>query len=68
VAIAAAFIALLFHTLLYADFLEDPITWTLLAVGSALATTRPRDSGPEDSGRGGGELAARDRQLQQQLA
>jgi putative inorganic carbon (hco3(-)) transporter len=36
-AIAAAFIALLFHTLLYADFLEDPITWTLLAIGTALA-------------------------------
>ncbi len=41
VAVAAAFIALLFHTLLYADFLEDPITWTLLAIGAALAL-RPR--------------------------
>jgi len=37
VAIAAAFIALLLHTLLYADFLEDPLTWALLAVGTALA-------------------------------
>jgi len=37
VAIAAAFIALVFHTLLYADFLEDPVTWALLAVGTALA-------------------------------
>jgi len=37
VAIAAAFIALIFHTLLYADFLEDPFTWALLAVGAALA-------------------------------
>jgi O-antigen ligase len=36
-AIAAAFLALVFHTLLYADFLEDPITWTLLGVGTALA-------------------------------
>jgi putative inorganic carbon (HCO3(-)) transporter len=36
-AIAAAFIALVFHTMLYADFLEDPMTWTLLGVGSALA-------------------------------
>jgi O-antigen ligase len=35
--IAAAFLALLFHTLLYADFLEDPVTWTLLGVGTALA-------------------------------
>ncbi len=36
-AIAAAFIALVFHTLLYADFLEDPMTWTLLGIGVALA-------------------------------
>ena len=63
VAIAAAFLALLFHTLLYADFLEDPITWTLLAIGSALAA-RP----PSDSGGRGSELAAGERQLQQQLA
>ncbi|HET9123855.1 MAG TPA: O-antigen ligase family protein [Solirubrobacteraceae bacterium] len=36
-AIAAAFVALMFHTLLYANFLEDPTTWALLAVGAALA-------------------------------
>jgi O-antigen ligase len=36
-AVAAAFIALVFHTLLYADFLEDPTTWVLLGVGLALA-------------------------------
>ncbi len=36
-AIAAAFVALVFHTLLYADFLEDPVTWALLGVGVALA-------------------------------
>jgi O-antigen ligase len=36
-AIAGSFIALMFHTLLYADFLEDPTTWVLLAVGLALA-------------------------------
>jgi O-antigen ligase len=36
-AIAAAFLALLLHTMLYADFLEDPITWALLAIGGALA-------------------------------
>ena len=35
--IGAAFLALMFHTWLYADFLEDPMTWTLLGVGSALA-------------------------------
>ena len=37
-AIAAAFLALVFHTMLYADFLEDPVTWTLLGVGAALGT------------------------------
>ena len=36
-AIAAAFLALVFHTLLYADFLEDPETWALLGIGTALA-------------------------------
>jgi putative inorganic carbon (hco3(-)) transporter len=63
VAVAAAFVALLFHTLLYADFLEDPITWTLLAIGAALAVRPPSDSVSE-----GGEREAGDRQLQQQLA
>jgi putative inorganic carbon (HCO3(-)) transporter len=46
-AIGAAFAALLFHTMLYADFLEDPVTWALLGVGAALASAprvgaRPR--------------------------
>jgi putative inorganic carbon (HCO3(-)) transporter len=36
-AILAAFIALLVHTLAYAGFFEDPITWVLLAVGASLA-------------------------------
>ncbi len=36
-AVAAAFLALVLHTMLYADFLEDPITWALLAIGAALA-------------------------------
>jgi len=60
-AIAAAFVALLFHTLLYADFLEDPITWTLLAIGVALAR-RPTQA-PVPS-----EAVGRETQLQQQLA
>jgi hypothetical protein len=38
-AIGAAFAALVFHTLLYADFLEDPVTWALLGVGVSLAVT-----------------------------
>jgi O-antigen ligase len=45
-AVAAAFFALVFHTLLYADFLEDPVTWTLLGLGVALAARPP----PEESG------------------
>jgi O-antigen ligase len=36
-AVAAAFTALVVHTLLYAAFLEDPLTWTLLGIGTALA-------------------------------
>jgi putative inorganic carbon (HCO3(-)) transporter len=44
-AVAAAFLALVFHTQLYADFLEDPVSWTLLAAGIALAyATRTRVS------------------------
>jgi O-antigen ligase len=35
--IAAAFTGLVLHTMLYAAFLEDPITWTLLAAGIVLA-------------------------------
>ncbi len=36
-AVGAAFAALVFHTMLYADFLEDPVTWVLLGIGVALA-------------------------------
>jgi O-antigen ligase len=35
-AIAAATCALVLHTLIYASFLEDPLLWTLLAIGAAL--------------------------------
>jgi putative inorganic carbon (hco3(-)) transporter len=63
VAVAGAFVALLFHTLLYADFLEDPITWTLLAIGVALACRAPAPAAPD------GAVAGRDRPpLQRQLA
>ena len=37
VAIGAAFVALVVHTMVYAAFLEDPTTWVLLAAGAALA-------------------------------
>jgi putative inorganic carbon (HCO3(-)) transporter len=39
-ALAAAFAALVFHTMLYADFLEDPVTWALLGIGVSLAAAR----------------------------
>jgi putative inorganic carbon (hco3(-)) transporter len=60
-AIAAAFIALVFHTLLYADFLEDPITWTLLAIGVALARRPPSAVLPHHA-------VGAEASLQQQLA
>jgi putative inorganic carbon (hco3(-)) transporter len=47
VAIAATFAALVLHTMLYADFLEDPVTWTLLAIGGALAVAAREASMPQ---------------------
>jgi O-antigen ligase len=41
-AILATFTALLVHTMAYAGFFEDPITWVLLAVGASLAAARQR--------------------------
>jgi O-antigen ligase len=46
-AVGAAFAALLLHTLLYAAFLEDPITWVLLAIGTGLAAGSARTGDPE---------------------
>ncbi len=36
-AVAAAFLGLVVHTLVYDDFLSDPATWALLGIGAALA-------------------------------
>jgi putative inorganic carbon (HCO3(-)) transporter len=55
-AIGAAFAALVFHTMLYADFLEDPVTWALLGIGAALASSRLR--APAVSPAPAGEAAA----------
>jgi putative inorganic carbon (hco3(-)) transporter len=41
-AVLATFVALLVHTMAYAGFYEDPITWVLLAVGASLATVPVR--------------------------
>jgi O-antigen ligase len=43
-AVLAAFVVLLVHTLAYAGFFEDPITWVLLAVGASLAAAEVRDA------------------------
>ena len=41
-AILAAFVALLVHTMAYAGFFQDPITWVLMAVGASLAASHRR--------------------------
>ena len=59
-AVGAMFVALVFHTLLYAAFLEDPLAWALLAVGSALAAAAGRgDVAPEPNGAPAGPAAGR---------
>jgi putative inorganic carbon (hco3(-)) transporter len=59
-AFAAAFGALVFHTMLYADFLEDPTTWALLAIGLALAADASRWRALAQSRFASGTEAARD--------
>ncbi len=44
-AVLAAFVALLAHTMAYAGFFQDPITWVLLAIGASLAAV-PRTASP----------------------
>ncbi|MBS1863718.1 MAG: O-antigen ligase family protein [Actinobacteria bacterium] len=39
-AVLAAFVALLVHTMAYAGFFQDPITWVLMAIGASLAASR----------------------------
>ncbi len=46
IALAACFAALALHTWAYADFLEDPFTWTLLAIGLALAAPARAPAAP----------------------
>jgi O-antigen ligase len=50
-ALAACFAALVLHTFTYADFLEDPLTWTLLGVGMALAAASRSGRRGADSAR-----------------
>jgi putative inorganic carbon (HCO3(-)) transporter len=46
IALAAMFVALVIHTLGYAAFLTDPLTWALLGVGAALASGGTRSTPP----------------------
>jgi O-antigen ligase len=55
IAIAACFAALVLHTFAYADFLEDPLTWTLLGIGVALASTK-RGEGLQSEPHGSGTV------------
>lgn len=50
-AVAAAFLALLLHTMLYAAFLEDPTTWALLGIGVALAAAARVPDTPSETAR-----------------
>lgn len=62
-AVAAAFLALLFHTLVYAAFLEDPLTWALLGVGTALAGAARGAPAPAASARSDERVERRAQQL-----
>jgi O-antigen ligase len=55
--LAAAYSALVLHTLLYAAYLEDPITWTLLA--AAIVLGRPVDARSPTSASGSSSARAR---------
>jgi O-antigen ligase len=52
--VLAAFCGLLLHTMLYAAFLEDPLTWSLLGIGTALAAGAGPPRGPFRARRGDG--------------
>jgi O-antigen ligase len=58
IAIAACFAALVLHTLTYADFLEDPMTWTLLGIGVALARAGAPEAREEPAPAGGAPAVA----------
>jgi O-antigen ligase len=49
VGIAAAYAALLLHTLVYAAYLEDPLTWVLLAIAASLRAEPPEGSDAADA-------------------
>jgi O-antigen ligase len=52
VAIAAAYVALLLHTLVYAAYLEDPLAWALLAIAAGLRAPQPAEIARHGTARG----------------
>lgn len=68
IATAACFTALLVHTMAYADFLEDPITWALLGIGMALAGAASRAPATPAAGGAEHELAVTSRPPHQAAA
>jgi O-antigen ligase len=58
-AVAAAFTGLVVHTMAYAAFLEDPLTWTLLgaAIGLRFSAQPPASRGASAASDSGGERA-----------
>lgn len=51
VALLGAFSALLVHTVGYAGYLTDPLSWALLALAASLAGAFPRAAAPDSPGR-----------------
>ena len=60
-ALGAAFLALFVHALFYSGFLEDPITWFVLAIGAGHLTWARRDDGTGRTGEPRAEAGGRER-------
>jgi putative inorganic carbon (hco3(-)) transporter len=58
-AVAAAYCALLLHTLVYAAFLEDPLSWVLLALAAGLLVAEPEPPVAAEASPNGGRRRAR---------
>src|SRR5262249_28812025 len=58
IALAAVFCALVVHTIGYAAYLIDPLTWALLAVGGALAAEVGAGDWPSRTSGGGAAAGA----------
>jgi putative inorganic carbon (HCO3(-)) transporter len=57
-AVLACFLALAAHTMAYAGFLEDPLTWVLLSIGGSLAFASQLATEPAKARRGHDAAAA----------